>query len=160
MESGFTHSRVLSINTQAITLPVYFSICLVYPPMCHALAQFIGGLAIRLYSEVGCFWLFVFGLKSSVIPPIVHLKFHSIQALADFNANYMPHTSEMVAPPVAQCFYGLGPNAPFRDVLLCIRAHDMFHSVFNQVSYECHCMHPTSAMEPYLDLDDARPKGQ
>lgn len=93
------------MNTQAITLPIYLSICLVYPPMCHALAQFIGGLAIRLYSEVGCFWLFVFGLISSVIPPIVHPKFHSIQALADFNANYMPHMSEMVAPPVAQWFY-------------------------------------------------------
>ena len=101
--------------------------------MCHAIAEFIGGLAIRLYSD----------------------------ALADFSPASMPHMTEMRAPPIAQWFYGLATVAPFRDVLLCIRAVDVFHAVFNQVCYECHCVHPATAMEPYLDLNDAQQhKGQ
>lgn len=109
---------------QAITLPIYFSICLVYPPMCHSLAQFIGALAVNLYSA----------------------------ALKDMDAGYMPLSQELAAPHVAQWFYGLSPTSSFRDVLLSIRADDVFHATFNQVCFEAHCKHPVAAMEKHLDL--------
>lgn len=40
---------IIPIHThQAIVLPIYFSICLVYPPMCHSVAKMIDALAVRL----------------------------------------------------------------------------------------------------------------
>lgn len=65
----------------------------------------------------------------------------------------------MKAPYLAQWFYGLSPDAPFTDVLLCIRADDVFHSLFNEICYECHCVHPASVLEKHLDLQDVHVKG-
>ena len=85
-------------NIQAVTLPIYFGLCVIYPPMCHPLAKIIGGLAVRLYST----------------------------ALDDMDAWHMPRLTELHAPIIAQWFYGLGPSASIRDVFLCIRADDVF----------------------------------
>lgn len=108
-----------------MALPIYFGICLVYPPLCHAIAPFIGDLAVRLYTT----------------------------AISDIDAKHMPRMAgELIAPPVAQWFYGLEANPPFRDVLLCIRADDVFHTAFNEVCYEMHCAHPVASIARHLEL--------
>jgi len=100
--------------------------------MCHSLAKFIGGLAVRLYST----------------------------ALDDMDAGHMPCLTELHAPIIAQWFYGLGPSASIRDVFLCIRADDVFHTMFNEVCYETSCSRPLATVEPLLDLKDEHAKGQ
>lgn len=68
-------------HTQAILLPIYFTTCLIHPPLCHAGARFVGTLAIQLYTDA--------------------------LIAAEKGKDDMPQSLSIRAPPIARWFYGL-----------------------------------------------------
>ena len=60
-------------------LPIYCTTCLIYAPLCHSGARFVGTLAIQLYTD----------------------------AIHAADKGDMPQTRSISAPAIAQWFYGL-----------------------------------------------------
>lgn len=116
------------------------------------------------FSACMSFWAYL------LYPPLVlsidrHMNAYATQVHTDAlhaldkKDNQMSRIDTATAPPQAQWFWSLPAHAPFRDVLLSIRADDTCHSLANDVALD-HRKHPVAAMERYLDLMGVRLKGQ
>lgn len=119
-------TRVLLIVIQAMIMPVYFLVCLVYPPLALSIARFVAAHATHFYSDT----------------------------LTALEKGEMPRVAAMKIPPVAAWFYNLPAGARFRELLLNIRADDAFHSFYNEICLECQCDQPVLRMAKYLTSED------
>ena len=114
--------------TQGFTLVLSFIAYLVYPPLCLSIDRHLNALAIQVHTDV-------------------------LSALDKDRATKegMMHMNEMTAPPAACWFWSLPLNAPFRDVVLAMRADDTFHTTLNEIGAEIDPVKPAKEIARYLD---------
>ncbi len=98
-------TRVFLVGIQAVALPLYFTIGLVYPQLCCSVARISSAFMVRFYTG----------------------------ALTESDDREMPHIKAMEAQPVAMWFYKLPMGSPFDRVLKCMRADEYFNTIFNEL---------------------------
>jgi len=98
-------TRVFLVGIQAVALPLYFTIDLVYPQLYHSVARISSATMVKFYTV----------------------------ALTELDEREMTHIKAMEAPPVAMWFYKLPMGSRFDLALKCMRADEYFNTVFNEV---------------------------
>lgn len=120
--SIFTRSVVIFV--QGLTLFVCFWMYLVYPPLVLSVDRWFNAQGTKMITD----------------------------ALHALKKGDMPRIDVATAPAQAQWFWGLTPDTPFSEVLKCMRADDVFHSVLNEVCLDsADASKPSAMLAQYMD---------